>query len=220
MERGAHAPSRGLWPFWGALALAVAIIAVEAPRLDLLDLLKAEGRGVELASAVGLFCAVGAYLLTRGPAAATAGWQVAILLFAMGCRELDFDKRFLDEGILQLRLYSGSAPLWQKLIGAAVVIVILAALARLVRRDVGPWLRALAGRATWAWLVFAALVTVVVAKTIDGAGRKLAPLGVKLGERLDLALGLGEESLELVFALMLVLAICIAPVRRSLHDRG
>ncbi|KIT15541.1 hypothetical protein [Jannaschia aquimarina] len=162
-----------------------------------------EGGPVEAASA--------AFLVVAATLAALRGlWAPAALIGFLALRELDFDKSFLSEGILQLRLYTGDAPLSEKAIGAAVVVAILATLwanLRLLRH----WGAGLRPRASWAWIVLASIAIVVVAKTLDGLGRKLADVGILISENADGIASLIEEWLELGFAAGLVLAVLRYP---------
>ncbi|WP_415392987.1 hypothetical protein [Paracoccus sp. SJTW-4] len=58
-----------------------------------------------------------AWIVLRADDRGWQQWHVLALLVMMSLRELDFDKRFLSEGILQLRLYSGPSSVWEKLLG-------------------------------------------------------------------------------------------------------
>jgi hypothetical protein len=204
--------------FW----LVVAIVAVQITAawiaLGPVGALKTEGAGAEQASATALFAAFLIFSVDRFGAGEFRSWHVALLLAVLALRELDLDKRLFADGMLKLRFYTGGeAPLWQKVIGGAVIVTILAALWRLYRRQFRGWWAALRARAGWAWVVLAAFLLGAVAKSLDGLGRKLAPLGISFDDDLDLAFGLAEETLELVFALALVLAVCIAPRVRSVQ---
>jgi hypothetical protein len=173
---------------------------------DVSQVFKEEG-AIEYISAVHLIGATALwYGLKPGPTS-RRDWHIPVLLILAAMRELDFDKRFTSNGVLQLRLYSADGPLVEKLIGAAVVILLLVALVRLVRRNLRDWLHRLRHADPSAWLVLLALAAIAVAKSLDGAGRKLAPLGIDLDPSVGIRLGRLEELLELVAALTLIQAI-------------
>jgi len=142
-------------------------------------------------------------------------WHLAVLVLAAGLRELDWDKAFTDSGILQLRLYSGDAPLLHKIIGSVVVILLVWAGLRLLRRNLPDWLRALRGSDVWAWLLLAALGLYGVAKTLDGLGRKLTPLGIEISDWANRTAGRSEEAMELLGAILILQVVGLSLIRRA-----
>ncbi len=163
-----------------------------------------EGGPVEMASAVGLLALAIVALSVRGRA---WGWAVPVMLLLLAAREFDLDKSLLSDGMLKLRFYTGNAPPVEKAMGAVVIGLILATFANLLRRGLRPWLSALRAAAPWAVWLGVGLLAVVVAKSLDGIGRKLAPLGLELTEQSGRAFGALEETLELLFVLALVAAM-------------
>ena len=161
--------------------------------------LQAEGGPFEAASA-GLLA--GAAVLA---AARRMPWA-AILLALFALRELDYDKRAVSEGILKLRQYTGDAPLWEKALGLAVVALTILTLVQLARRW-GLWRAALSAGRTWAVLLPVAAALVLVAKSIDGLGRKLAGLGLGAPDWVLANAPLLEETLELGFAACLLAVV-------------
>lgn len=194
-------------PPWVATGIALLLLAGAA------DVLRAalgvphfaEDGPLEMASAAGYLLAL-AVLASRA-AHRVAAWPVAVLLIAAAARELDFDKRFTEPGILQSRLYTGDAALGLKLAGLAAVTAVLAAAAVLCRRHGADWLRGLAAGAAGAWWLAGALALALVSKSLDGLGRKLRPLGVEVPAGLDRAASLAEEALELGIPVAVVLAM-------------
>ncbi|QBX35553.1 hypothetical protein E4191_13250 [Paracoccus liaowanqingii] len=142
-------------------------------------------------------------------------WHLAVLVLAAGLRELDWDKAFTGSGILQLRLYSGDGPLAHKIAGAAVVILLVWAGLRLLRRNLPDWLRALRGRDVWAWLMLAALALYGVAKSLDGLGRKLAPWGIEISDWANRTAGRSEEAMELFGAILILQVVGLSLIRRA-----
>jgi len=140
-------------------------------------------------------------------------WQILALFLLLCSRELDFDKRFLSEGILQLRLYSGDAPYWEKAVGLAVLLVVLTVVWRLCRRNLPVLFAGLRHWAAWAWCSFAALGLLVVAKSLDGIGRKLADFGLMLDPQTVATASIYEELFELFAVVVIVWAICLLEAR-------
>jgi hypothetical protein len=189
------------------LSVILMALAVDLVLADDIDQVFQEGHSIEAAAAVLLFAAAVLWLVTRWGRAGLSDWPIPVALVLMGMRELDFDKSFTTKGILHMRLYTGSAPVLEKLVGLVVICVILALLYQLVRVFLRPWLANLrAGRAP-AWVVAVALVLMVGAKSVDGLGRKLGGFGIEVSDQLLSRVGRIEEILELVFALLLVQAI-------------
>lgn len=201
------------------LGVVFAVFSLDLLTQEQVSLIFKEGHSVEVMSAALILVAA---LLWFGLGAARGQggeWHIPVILLLMAMRELDFDKRFTSEGVLQLRLYSGPSPLWEKLIGAAVVLLILVCGLRLLMRNVPRWLRGLRQGAATSWLVAGAGTLLVVSKSLDGLGRKLASLGIYIDPAQGQLASRAEELLELAMAVMLVQAvICFS--RRGSTGRG
>lgn len=197
------------------LSVTVAAIFFDLARAETVKDMFREDRAIESLSALWLMVAAGAWVLLGADDRGGRQWHVPVLLAMMGLRELDFDKRFLSEGILQLRLYSGPSPLWEKALGLAVIALVLVCLWRLARISLPRWLAGMRQNAAPSLLAAGAVATLIVAKTIDGLGRKLEPFGVTLDAQLVQRLGRIEEMMEFGAAVLLVQAVvCFA------RDRG
>lgn len=204
-----------LLPFWIACLIIAAFLIFGAGLSPDPKSVTSEGGSVETASAL-LWGYAALLLIWLAPGTALGrGWHFVLLFLLFAARELDMDKAYLSEGILKARLYTGDAPLGEKLIGLLVIALILSVVTRLVRENLGDWWRALRQGSTWALAAGGSFVLVVLSKTIDGAGRKLAPLGIELSDRLDSGLGIAEEWMELGFVLLAILAICLWSRGRS-----
>lgn len=167
-----------------------------------------EGRGIETATAVILVYALAGLWIAVPERVAGRSWHVAAAIALLAMRELDFDKAFLADGVFRAKLYTQDNPLAHKLIGGAVLVLVFWVIGRLLRRSAPGWLRALWQRQPWAFALLAALVSVVVAKSVDGAGRKMRGLfDVEISRGLADGLSVFEEVLELGFALLLVLTV-------------
>lgn len=179
----------------------------ELIRLEDVERLFSESGPIERSSAL---CLIAAALLLAGDMTVRRtwnDWHMATLALAAGLRELDWDKAFTDSGILSLRLYSGAAPLGQKVLGGLVVALLVWAGLRLLRRTLRPWMNSLREGQAGAWMVALAMALQVVAKTLDGLGRKLAAWGIDLVEKTTAAASRAEEVLELFGAVLILQAV-------------
>lgn len=199
-------------------ALAAGWLLVGLASVTTIDQVFAESGPIETASASFLIlCAVvlsGDIIQGRLP----RRWHLVVLTLAAGLRELDWDKAFTDSGIVSLRLYSGTAPLGQKIAGTAVLVLLVVAVVRLLCRDLGPWLSGLRAGRLWSWLLAASLAIYAVAKAMDGLDRKLLSWGVELSALTARTAVRLEEGLEL-FAAILVLQVAILSLRKSADIR-
>lgn len=166
-----------------------------------------EGRSIELSSAILLFLAAFLWVGLRPDGGDRRNWHIPVILTLMALRELDFDKRLTAEGILQLRLYSGANPLLHKIVGLAVILLILICAWRLLRHNLRPWWQGLAQFQPTSWLVLVAGSLLVVAKTMDGFDRKIASFGLSIEPELAQALGRSEELLELLMCMVIIQAV-------------
>lgn len=201
-------PLRPLAPL-AAVGLAVPALALDLPGALAAGGKLAEGGPVETMTVAlyGLFLVA----FARLAASPAADWAVVVLVAGMAGRELDLDKRLSDPGLLKADLYTGDAALWHKGIGFALIALVLAALASLVRRHGRAWARGLRTLRPWAWWTAGAVLLLIVAKSIDGLGRKLAGFGIEAGENLVRHAGLAEEAMELFVPVALVLALAARP---------
>lgn len=208
----ANAPSP--WVFaYVATALVVFAVFKTLTADDMLAAVTTEAGPVEAISALLWGLAAVTILSFSSYAQLGYRWPLVAGFALLGARELDWDKAFLSEGILQLRLYSGDAPLSEKLIGGLVLVLILTVIWK-VLRAAPAFVHALwVQRAGWAWMVIGAGVLAVVAKTIDGIDRKLADFGVTVPAELVVQLSVLEELMELVFVLAMIFALCMFEAR-------
>lgn len=147
-------------------------------------------------------------------------WQVPALLVLMLARELDMDKRLTDHGLLKLTTYTREAPMGNKIIGGIVIAFTLWAAGRLLRRNLPTWWRRLRMNTADAWLILLAGLSGVLAKTLDGLGRKLADFGIYIPEWINTLAGQSEEVLEAACYYFIVLAIARLVVPQVRHAAG
>lgn len=148
-------------------------------------------------------------------------WQVpAVLLLMMG-REFDLDKSLTSVGILQSKLYlTNEAPLMERILGVVVIAFVVTVAVRLVRFNSTIFVNALRDRSIWAWSVLAAIGLAVVAKSLDGLERKLAPFGISVNPAIAGKAEFMEEFLELGIPLLLLAATLSSFILRQIHRRA
>lgn len=175
--------------------------------IDSIDLFFKEGAGVEQVTVILLGWATVLLIYRLNLRRILMEWQLPLALLLMTLRELDFDKRFTDQGVLKLRYYTAAVPLSEKLVGIVLMPVLLLMIYRLMRRNLMSWLRRLRQRDLSAWLIAFAGVTGVIAKSIDGLARKLAFFGMDIPDIVGQRAGRIEELLEMLFVFLLIQAI-------------
>lgn len=186
------------------LGITLAGLGIDLLMHDSVSEIFKEGHSIEALSVVILVAAAFWSFGNRGITGRE--WHIPVILILMALRELDIDKRLTSEGVLQLRLYTGTAPLWEKAAGFAVVVLILVCLIRLAWLNLPQWWRGLQQGAGSAWLATGAALLIVIAKSMDGLDRKLAPLGMTLTTEMVTMAGRLEEMLELAAYIMLAQA--------------
>jgi hypothetical protein len=182
------------------------------------DLWLQEGGIIEVASAVGYFVCAFSMLYWGGLTYLKNHHYFVVMVLLFGMRELDFDKRFTTMGLLKIRLYtSPEVPVSEKMIGVVLIAVLVyVALSILKKHGPGFWDAVKRGSE----MHFGALVTLlllVVAKTIDGIGRKLGDIGISLSRTASLHFNALEEILELGIPVMLIMLFYFHLQRQSEH---
>lgn len=201
----------------GVLVFTVGLLLIELIIVPDANLFFKEGYGVERVTVALYALAIAMWFAYRGIAAGLADWQVPALLALFAMREMDFDKRFTETGLLKLQYYIGPGPVTGKLAGILLLLVVAVVLVRLARRNLGPLLSGLRAGLVEAWVVVSAGVLVVAAKAIDGIDRKLAPLGIEVSPSVLERFGRSEEVMELVFVALLAWAIALYGDRAARH---
>lgn len=189
------------------------LLAVDLVLHDEIAQIFKEGHAIELVSGLYLLAAAALLVVTQPAHSLGRQWHLPVILVLMALREFDLDKRLTSEGILQLRLYTEPSPWGEKLAGAMIVALILVCGWRLLRHTMPDFLRGLRAGSPASLLCLAAGVMLVLSKTLDGLGRKLAALGYRITEDANQFASRTEELLELGVAMMLVMAI--ASLRRT-----
>ncbi len=194
------------------LGLLVCIVAL-AMIVSLFDAatqkrLLREGGVIESMSAAGYVLAAALLILWIGRSGNRLGWPLAGLLLVMAGRELDLDKRPFTLGLFKSREYiSPEVPLAEKLIALAILLGIVLLLVLAARRYGARLLTGLRTGEAPAWYVATGVLLVVLSKSIDGIGRKLAPIGVTVSDSAEQVFSMYEEIAELGIPIAFILAI-------------
>ncbi|WP_045391437.1 hypothetical protein [Falsirhodobacter sp. alg1] len=198
-------------PNFSVIARTIAILTlgylvISAAEVSDLHLFFKEGHGVEEASLGMLVGSICLWFWLAGPYR-WSEWQIPAVMLLMLAREMDADKRFTEHGLLKLTTYTHPAPLADKLIGGAAILFVLYVSYRLIRRNGPLWWARLRMMRLDAVLITIAFICGVFAKTFDGLGRKLAPMGIDISVQLNDLAGQGEEVLELACYWLIAVAI-------------
>lgn len=132
-----------------------------------------------------------------------------MLLFLFGARELDWHKAFTTDSVLKSNYYlKSAAPLTEKLIAGAVVLLIFALVIYYLACYLRPFLQGLLRRSPPAISIACTFVLLAFTKVVD---RSVSVLEVDYGvrvpewvERLQTAL---EEPLEFFIPILILLAL-------------
>lgn len=189
------------------LAATLLLLGVDLSLHESTAVIFKEGHAIEVMSAVLLASAAVLWWGFDADDMAGRQWHIPVILLLMAMREMDFDKRFTSEGVMQLRLYSGDFPLLEKALGLAVIALILVCGWRLTTITLPRFWAGLRAGLPASWLTGLAALMLMVAKTLDGLDRKLAGFGITISPELGTLTGRLEELLELVAYMMLVQAL-------------
>jgi hypothetical protein len=206
LSRAGLAPRAALVIALVCVALGLALWLALPPRA-VLALMDEHGPVESVTALLYALCAVAVWL-ERDRARPGAAIALAVLLVAACLRELDVHKAYDGISVLRLSWYAGAAPLGVKLLAAASVGTVVAALLWLLRRH---------GRAVWqgwrrrvplATTVVTLLLTAVAAKFVDRTGSVLPhDFGIVLTPAQSALRFALEESLELALAAQVVLGL-------------
>ena len=189
------------------LSVTLLFLGVDLALHDSTAVIFKEGHTIEVVSAVLLASTAVLWWGMGADDRAGQQWHIPVILVLMAMREMDYDKRFTSEGVLQLRLYSGDSPLLDKVLGLAVIALIVVCGWRLMTITLPRWWAGLREGLPASWLAGLAALMMVVAKTLDGLERKLAGIGISISPELGTLSGRLEEFLELIAYMMLVQAL-------------
>ncbi|MEP3674316.1 hypothetical protein [Sulfitobacter sp.] len=207
-----------------ALLLTIgAMIAVnQLPQQSQQTLLQ-EGGLIETLAVVGYAVCIGLMFLCWGLRQTRVRWYFPVMAALLAGRELDLDKLPFTEGLLKSRQYIGdTVPVGERTIALAILATIIGTTLTLLRREAPAFLRGLRSRRPAAYAVLFALALIIISKTIDGLGRKLAGFGIDASQSLTQTAFLIEEISETGIPLMLATAIVLttATAKTASHSNA
>lgn len=174
-----------------------------------------EGGVVETLSALGYLVCLGVMLSMGGLKYLKTHYPLMLVVGLFCLRELDFDKRFTETGLLQSRIFtSGDVALGERIIGLLVMALIISLIVYIVRYYLFAWVSRLIRLDAVAVGVALAMGFIVFSKGIDGLGRKLEPFGIMVSEQVAFSASVFEEVFELGIPVLLIV-ITVAYCRQS-----
>ena len=178
--------------------------------------LKSEFGALELASFVCLSFAalVGCSFYRRGLIRA---WAIPLLFAFLALREMDFQDWWFEPGLLRAEIFSAPVPIWHRLISASAMAVIAFTLWRAFWNGTRPFLAGLLRRETWALLLMASGILVILSLILDGVESNLAFVNISLSPTTLLVASYLEEVMEFGFAFSLVASLVV--FARSVSER-
>ena len=147
-------------------SLIISLIAVRDEVLGMF--LTSESGPVQIFSVIGYFMAFMTALFLQWKGRLSFGYWAAVLLLAMGLRELDFHDRFTTMGIMKTRFYiSDAVPLTEKVIAAVVLLGLTWVTVAFLVKNFRPFVKALKGGNRAALLALNGICFTILSKLID-----------------------------------------------------
>ena len=167
-----------------------------------------EGGLIESATALGYFCCI-AIIVYRGRFEYIRRYYyIFLLIIFFMLREMDFDTKFTTTGIFKLRFFtSATVPLFEKIIGVILVILLLYILFTLIHRHFKDFLLNLKKRNTIGMGVLSTCGLLALSQSLDGLDRKLKGLGIAISHQTSLHANAMEEIAELGIPIMMFLTL-------------
>ena len=190
--------------------LCLVIAATLSMKLDAntVTLLLKEGGIIETASAAGYFICIGLLYFIGRVRSLKTHWYLYIILLAMALRELDFDKRFTETGVLKSKfLVASDVSIFAKSVGLLIVLLVLTSVFTLVFKHAKSFFKDVIQYRAAAWMAGLSMAFVVLTKSIDGLARKLAPLGIVVTENVNQVAAHFEEIFELAIPMTIMYSI-------------
>lgn len=190
--------------------LIVFIIILEFIDSELKYIIIKEGGFVESLSAIGYFACVIVliFYLWKKKEGSKSYWHIIFVLVVFGCRELDFNARFTTMSLTKIKLYlSPDVPVIEKIIGIIIMSLLLHSVIYLIKNHFKNLMRAIKRAEPCAVGIFFGILLLFLTKTLDGFGRKLAGIGIAIGNDIELIAVSMEEVLELGIPFMFMIAI-------------
>jgi hypothetical protein len=202
-------PSRSVVDFL-PLMIALASITLIIAALNVLPVggqnrLLVEGGVFETLSVVGYLVCIFLVFVVWSGRTILSRWYIPLIMLLFAMRELDFDKSFFTVGLLKSRQYVGDlVALPERFLSVVILTLILTTIAFLVRNELKPFLAGVVRIEPGKLAALTSGTLVVLVKTLDGLGRKLAEFNVMPApEVLQFAYvveEVGEMGIPLLFA--------------------
>lgn len=169
--------------------------------------LLSESGPIEIIAAVS-YLLVLAYVFKKFTVAYVVKYHYFLMiLFMFTLRELDFDKRFTELGILKSKfLVSDQVPILQKVVGGLVLLVLIYAVGRTLYHHFMPLLKGVFKPEAYMIGIYLGIGCIVVSKTLDGLERKLKGVGFEISNRFTQHASHIEEVLEMFIAVFFFIA--------------
>lgn len=166
-----------------------------------------EGSLIDLSSAVGYFLGAGLMILLGGLHVIRHHWPLILALALLGMRELDMDKAFSTYGLFKsATLRAADVSLLEKGITLVIIFTIAALAIALLRRYIKSLITSFFRLEAVAFITCFAGGMLVLARTLDGIGRKAASFDIILSEHGEVLTTITEEVLELGVPYTFILA--------------
>jgi hypothetical protein len=147
-------------------SLIISLIAVQDEVLGMC--LTSESGPVQIFSVIGYLMASITALFLQWKERVSFGYGAAVLLLAMGLRELDFHDRFTTMGIMKTRFYiSDTVPLIEKIIGAVVLLGLTWITVSFLLKHFRPFVTALRAGNKAVLLALHGIIFIIVSKFLD-----------------------------------------------------
>lgn len=166
-----------------------------------------ENGPIELMSALGYFVVLLIMFIRGGWSFIRRHASLAVLVVALGLRELDFNARFTTMSITKIKFFlSPQVPLGEKIIAVLLILILLAALVDCLKKYLRPFLAGCAKKNVVSMTAGVSLLFMAISKSLDGLPRKLRSLGLDIAGQNSLYAESAEEILELGIPLMLIIS--------------
>lgn len=157
-----------------------------------------EGSLIDLSSALGYFIGAGLMILLGGLHVIRHHWPLILALALLGMRELDMDKAFSTYGLFKSATFrAADVSLLEKAITLVIIVAVIALAAALLKRYLRTLMASFFRLEAVAFISCFACGMLVLARTLDGIGRKAASFGFVLSEHSEVLTTIAEEVLEL-----------------------
>ncbi len=169
-----------------------------------------EGGLVESLTVI-LYFSCFAYLVMQGKLAYVKKYYyLASVPVIFGLRELDFHSRFTTESILRGSFYiRGHIPFYEKIMGVIIILVGAAIVFLIIRNHRTDFLLELKKGSARPVGVLLVIVSIITSLTLDGLGRKVAWMGIKLDTGISRYCEILEETSELgISIILMIMFIC------------